>query len=492
MVKRPSQPPLKASVRWSVLGGVAACLLLVTAAPDLAAAPKAHRVVSGELNENKTEWKAGATGAVVALDDGVVLRLGPDARVRWWPNTHLSLGGASATPTDALGLLEGTVVVEDPISKRKTGRAVLVQVPGGLAGVTAGGRLQVVTDGRSSAIANLEGTAWASPKGASHSLDPGTGWSTSWLGGNPFAIAPAPTLTATRHAFSGIAGDATIDGIQWSKIEGARSYVMRFGPEGSGATETLQTTEPSQPRALRVPPGEYRATVAAVDEHGLEGPESTPLSLRVVGVSLPSSAALADDGSVNIAEREPVPLTHATGLLVAYGGAREWNAAPLEVRLFRGESTVVRFRDPRDAAGFELRLEPRRLAVQVSVGPKRLVWPGDPVRIAIRATDGHGGAAPPNVELHPVVTLGIEPLPVEFTRQGSSLVAEVPTPADAGPGPWIVRVQVNDQFGNSVGRDFVEIGRRPPAKKPSPADTSPVSYFQPPAAGTADTRPPYR
>jgi hypothetical protein len=425
-------------------------------------------VVSGDLSEGKTEWTAGAVGAVVALDDGVVLRLGAGARLRWWPSSHLLLGGSSPTPADVLGLLDGAAVVEAPLPKAKAQHAVLVQLPGGLTAVTAGGRLEVATDGRSSAVANLEGTAWASPNGSSHVLDPGMGWSTSKVNVSPFPIAAAPVLTAARHAYSGISGGAAIDGIRWSRVQGASVYILRFGPEGAaGATETLRTSEPFQPRAFRtVPPGAYRATVAAIDEHGLEGRPSAPLTLHVVGITLPQGATLDDDGAVTLADRAPVALTHATGLLVAYGSAREWGPAPPEVRLFRGEPTLVSIRDPRDATGFDLPLQPRRFVLRVSVGPKRVTWPGDAVHISIRATDGRGGAAPSTVELHPVVTLGVEPLPVEFERQGSSLVADVAAPADPGPGPWVVRVQVNDQFGNSIGRDFVEIERRPPPKKP--------------------------
>jgi hypothetical protein len=424
-------------------------------------------VVTGELSEDNGEWRAGSDGAVVVFEDGVSLKLGPAARIRCWPSTHLALGGPASTPTHVFGLVAGAVVVEDPPPTPKASQAVLIQVPGGLAGVTSGGQLGAVTDGHSSAVANRKGTAWASPNGASHPLDPGTGWSTSKYDANPFRIVPAPTLTAARHAFSGVTKAAVVDGIRWSPVQSARSYVLRFGAKG-GATESFETSEPSQPRPFRgVAPGEYTATVTAIDQHGLEGPASAPLALRVVGVALPPGAGLDDDGAISVAERAPIRLTHAAGLLVAYGPTPEWTAAPPELRLFRGESTIAHIRDPKDTTGFDVLLRPRRLVVKVTAGPKRLVWPGDPVRISIHASDGYGGAAPSSAELHPVVTLGVDPVPVEFTRHGSSLTAEIPEPANAGPGPWIVRVQVNDQFGNAIARDFVEIGRRHGPNEPT-------------------------
>ena len=452
-----------------ILCGIASLALAVAAPGPARGAPaKAPQVVGGELSQRGAEWAAGQSGAVIRLDDGVVLRFGPAARARKWPDARLPLGGGAATRAHVFGLLEGNLVVEDPPPTRRAKQAVLVQVPGGLSGVTAGGRLEAVTDGRSSAVANREGTAWASAGGGSRSLEPGTGWSTSKVEANPFSFAVAPEITAERRAFSGIRGSATIDGVHWSNVPGARGYVLRLvSKHGERAAETIETTGASQSRSFRdVPPGDYSATVAAIDEHGLEGRASASLALRVVGLKLSPGADMGPDGAVSIAERAAVHLTHADGLVVSYGSMHGWIPAPPQIRLFRDEPTIVHIRDPQDDTGFDIPLRPRRLAVHVSVGPKRLVWPGDPVRITIRASDGEGGAAPDTVELHPVVTLGIDEVPVQFARNGNTLTGEVPAPPAPGRGPWVVRVQVRDQFGNPVGRDFVEISRAPQKKRP--------------------------
>ena len=63
------------------------------------------------------------------------------------------------------------------------------------------------------------------------------------------------------------------------------------------------------------------------------------------------------------------------------------------------------------------------------------------------------------MELKPEVKLGIEPIEVAFTRDGNRLIGTVP-PADK-PGPWVLRVEVKDQYGSLLGRDFLEIAKAP-------------------------------
>jgi hypothetical protein len=49
----------------------------------------------------------------------------------------------------------------------------------------------------------------------------------------------------------------------------------------------------------------------------------------------------------------------------------------------------------------------------------------------------------------PTVTLGLDPVDVNFEQEGNTLHAVV-LPS-AKPGPWIVRVDVADQFGVALG-----------------------------------------
>ena len=56
----------------------------------------------------------------------------------------------------------------------------------------------------------------------------------------------------------------------------------------------------------------------------------------------------------------------------------------------------------------------------------------------------------------PQVFVNVAQVEPTWTHNGNTYTAKVP-PA-AGDGPWVVRVQVNDDFGDEAGRDFIELG----------------------------------
>ena len=97
----------------------------------------------------------------------------------------------------------------------------------------------------------------------------------------------------------------------------------------------------------------------------------------------------------------------------------------------------------------------------VAIGPSRAVWPKDAIQIVVELKAKGGQGVPEFLELKPEVMLGIEPVEVAFTRDGNRLVGTVP-PTDK-PGPWVLRVEVKDQFGALLGRDFLEIAKAPAA-----------------------------
>jgi hypothetical protein len=59
------------------------------------------------------------------------------------------------------------------------------------------------------------------------------------------------------------------------------------------------------------------------------------------------------------------------------------------------------------------------------------------------------------------VALGVDPIEVEWRREGDELFGRVSP--QAGKGPWVVRLEVSDQFGIPLGRDFVEVTQQAPA-----------------------------
>jgi hypothetical protein len=170
-----------------------------------------------------------------------------------------------------------------------------------------------------------------------------------------------------------------------------------------------------------VEPGQYEITARSID--GITGLWSTAEAVRVVGVSLPPGGYAAG-GDIFIGRGQDVRFSHTDGLEMTY-------------------------------------------EAKVAIGPSRAVGPKDPIAIVVELKARGDQGVPEWLELKPEVKLGIEPIDVAFTREGNRLVGTVP-PTDK-PGPWVRRVQVKDQFGALLGRDFLEIARAPAAPDQSPS-----------------------
>jgi hypothetical protein len=96
---------------------------------------------------------------------------------------------------------------------------------------------------------------------------------------------------------------------------------------------------------------------------------------------------------------------------------------------------------------------------KVVFGPKVPVWPHDPLEIRVQVEESNGSeSAADAVEVRTRVLLGVEPVEVSFVRDGNVLRGVLPP--QSGAGPWVVRVEVQDQSGSELGRDFIEVARR--------------------------------
>lgn len=472
---------------------------LISAAVFLGASPGlaeewSYHVVYGELQDSRNHWTAGDAGAVVALDDSVTVRLRAGSRLHVDRKyARVALGGKAKVPTFVLELERGTIDIENPpVALAASRKGVLVRAPKELSGMSPpNGHVLVSTDGARSAIANASGSLWVGAGSAWHALSPGNAWSSSKAVVSPYPLAQPPVLEATRHAWDGVSGPAAISGLKWSQVPDALRYVVRLEREGDPEpVAVLESESTAQPRAFpAVPPGSYVARVAAVDDGGLEGLLSVPVALRVVGVDLRPDQYIGGDGAIRVVDPEPIALRHVDGLLATYGAAQGFIPAPPVATLFRGDDTIVRLRDPRDAESFAIHLVPRHVGLRVQAGPKTVMWPGEPVAITIDASDGsdeRDAAFMSTVELRPVVTVGVDPVPVEFHREGRHLSGELELPPGVAAGPWVVRVEVADQFGHSLGRDFVEVGVRPPRKVVTPGSPEKPERPVATAAATAE------
>jgi hypothetical protein len=114
---------------------------------------------------------------------------------------------------------------------------------------------------------------------------------------------------------------------------------------------------------------------------------------------------------------------------------------------------------PGDHFEAKLWLVPRQVRARVEFGPKVPVWPHDQLEIRVRVEEVNAsGAIAAADEVRARVLLGLEPVDVAFVRDGNILRGVLPP--QSGKGPWVVRVEVQDQTGTELGRDFIEVARR--------------------------------
>jgi len=69
--------------------------------------------------------------------------------------------------------------------------------------------------------------------------------------------------------------------------------------------------------------------------------------------------------------------------------------------------------------------------------------------------DARGRAVSEAVSVKPQVLVDVQPVDVKWLRTGNALHASIPAPASRGP--WVVRVEIADEFGDPAGRDFMEV-----------------------------------
>jgi hypothetical protein len=456
----------RASVGPSALfaAGFALCALGVLTPSSAQAAPAKTGVVAGSGTSSSGQFTAGPDGAEYQLPSLARLSLSPGTVVRVFPNHQdLQLAPGSKTTTYSLALLRGRVDVTVP-AKPKT--AVLCSI-GKVSVVVGAGQATLLTRGDESTVAALEGDVRTFAAERWQVLAPG---SLAHVSGDHVGaaqpIAAAPSLAQGQRVWFSPGEPVAVGGFTFGKVDGADHYELRLRAlDGSGAQlRTVRGSTRLEQPFMPVAPGQYELTGRSIDAEGIAGRWSKSEAVRVVGISLPPGG-YASGGDIFIGEGQEVHFSHADGLEMTYGGAGGYVPASQAVSLYRGEATLISFRVPGSTLPTTARLRPRGLYAHVALGPSRAVWPTDPVQIAVEVRSQIGEAIPAWLELKPEVKLGIEPIEVAFTRDGNRLIGTVP-PTDR-PGPWVLRVEVKDQFGALLGRDFLEIAKAPP-RPPKP------------------------
>jgi len=402
-------------------------------------------------------FTAGAEGAEYQLPSLARLSLAPGASVHLFPVPQpLQLTPGAKTTTYSVALVRGRIDVTVP---NKPKSAVLCTI-GKVSAVIGAGQASIVMRGDTSTVANISGDVRTLAADRWQTLMPGTlSHFTGERSSEPEPTLAPPALRAGQRLWFSPGEPVPIVGFDFSKVERADYSELRLrAKDGREQLRRVRSSTHLSEPFTAVLPGAYEISARSVDNEGIAGPWSRPELVRVVGVSLPPGGYVAG-GDIFVGKGQDVHFSNTDGLEMTYEGAGRYVPASQAVSLYRGETTVVSFRVPGSIYPTTARLRPRGLYAHVVLGPRRAMWPTDSVQIAVELRNKEGEAIPSGVEIKADVKLGIEPIEVEFTRSGNRLVGTVP-PSDQ-QGPWVLRVEIKDQFGSLLGRDFLEIAEAP-------------------------------
>jgi hypothetical protein len=417
---------------------------------------------SGKLQAADANAAAGAAatpaeGTTKQLPGGALLLLAPGTRIELGRSMKLQLAaGSPPTVTQVVKLISGRLDIDIPASKSpKT--AVLVQAPYKVSAVAKGGHSIAIADANRVTVAAVDGDMLAAAGNDWKTLPSGLVrgfvgsdpvYQEQKVPGIPSVSIPHPLLLALgadapdAHAEAGGVNEADHYQLSvWRVADKGNEFVRRIDARGSAAISGLR-------------PGRYQVTARAVDSAGIFGQESAATPLRVVGAVLPQGARY-ENGAILLGQRSRAKLVGAAGLEASYNASLHFVAAPDSVGLSRGESTLLRLREPGTVEEIRVGLEPRSLRADVQITPKHPRWPDDMIEVTVQLFDARGRPVPESTPVKPRVLVDVQTVDVTWLRSDNTMHTFIPAPKNRGP--WVVRVEIADEFGDPAGRDFMEV-----------------------------------
>jgi len=391
------------------------------------------------------------------LPGGALLTFSKDAKYELGRPIKLELSatGHEKTPVQVLRLSAGRVSVTLPETKSpKT--AVLIQGPRKVSAVAKGGQSLVIAASDRITVAAVRGEMLAALGNDWKPLP--SGIIRSFAGGSAMEqpVPAAPKLSLEKTMLMALDGDASTQLRAAPSKHAASHQLALYRVDGGKRTKIIEQDFHSEAQQLpQLVPGRYEVQGRTIDGFGVESPLSEPMTLRVIGAELPEGARLLQ-GAIFLGRAGRVKLIGAEGLEASYGRASLFIPVPKDVGLARGESTLLRLREPGKKEELGIKLEPRTLKADVDIGPKTARWPGEPLLVTVKLFDHHGRPVTDELKNKPQVFVNVGQVEPTWTHTGNTYSAKI-APVN-GAGPWVVRVEVSDDFGDQAGRDFIELG----------------------------------
>jgi hypothetical protein len=407
-----------------------------------------------------------SAGCTVRTSDGSTLTLDPGAHISVSQTTFVPMGGPFAALGRRFELIEGAVTAHVVTDPKRPRTIVLGTQNDGFVAVKAGDA-QIVAAADRAGVACLQGGARVKQGKSAVDLRAGEATSLARTGvaltTHPLEAAPTwagPTgkLDDPQPLAVAIGDRPGAPAVAWLPVRGATGYRVEVAGESSFATvlEAARVgANQSHYAAKSLGEGSYFARIVALDADGVASRPSEPTALRVISVRTPPGGyADADHATVVAPEGTSLRFSDNAKLEMAVDD-HKFSPASTEF-VADGAPHVVRLRVAGDF-GRESRVfvEPRALRADVRVGPAYARWPDDAVAIAVDIHDASGRFDPASVTPDLQVLVGVEPVQVEWKREGSVFTARL-APKSVN-GPEVVRVIVHDQSGALLGRNFLEI-----------------------------------
>ena len=465
--------------------GALVCASVATARAE--SGPRKPAVVSGNPENMQGLYTTSDSSAVIELPSRTRLMIAPHSSMRVFSLPQLlALTPGPRTWTWSIAVVSGRVDVELP----KTGRNAVLANMGKLSAVVTSGHTTFrVVEGEATA-ANQEGELRTLLN--DHWQTVPLGWQATMSKEDPSAVAKpglvGPTLTFGQRMWFAANDSVAMHGYRWNPVPGATRYDLRVRhlPDGKIVDQRSAVGNELTQGFAPVEAGRYSLALRSVDARGIEGSWTPEAEVRVIGVVLPPGGYTTDQ-AIFLGTGQQVQFTNTDGLEMTYLGAGRYFPAAQGAGLYRNQKTVIGFRMPGVLDTAVARLEPRGLYADVHIGPQRALWPRDPISIDIQLKSKTGVEVPSFLQAVPTVTLGTDPVDVNFTQEGNTLHAVVPP--SATPGPWILRVDVADQYGVALGHDFLEISDQPRKTPPAVRIKAPEKPSHAASSGASASRP---
>jgi hypothetical protein len=419
-------------------------------------------------------------GAEVMCEAACRLQIDADTVLTFSPGATLLVGAffyvpmtpeaKQLTPGREMRMSEGHVVAQSTTDR---GMPLVVSGPGSTHVAVRAATVQIAVKGERMVAQVDEGSAragsnkrWISVEKAQATTLPASGYPTA-----PRAEIAAPEWKVGEGCTPALGvvepGHASTIGVCWQPRAGAASYTIELAKDEEFAHVEVAESTTSTSFSKALPEGRYFVRARAIDEDSMTSRVSAVRKLGVVSFALPPGATsnlgartvvLPEGRAFQLRDMSGLETAVDRGIFVSVRGPVVMDAEP---------SHTFRFRlagDPSSESSIEL--QRRALRADIEIGPKSARWPVDPVDITVTVRDPGGLVDAAQVTPKLKVLLGLTELPVAWSHRGPVWTTRL---APRATGPTVVRVVAEDEFGNALGRHFLEVDERPM----KPGETSP-------------------